>query len=94
MCACSNAQPPAIPAAQQAENNKWADALSFATSLYPVYITAGGILAFTYPSAFSWFVSRGPSSYSLALATVMLAMGLSLSLEELFDVITNPFQSC
>lgn len=92
--ACSN--PPCLPtdsAQELSANNDWEDALAFATSLYPVYVTAGGILAFTKPAAFSWFVSRGPSSYSLALATIMLAMGLSLSLEELLSVITKrPFQ--
>lgn len=92
-CACSDSQHSSTSAAQQVEDNKGADVLSFLTSLYPVYVTAGGVLAFTYPPAFSWFVVRGPSSYSLALATIMLAMGLSLSLEELFDVITKrPFQ--
>ncbi|MCO5565148.1 hypothetical protein L7F22_018821 [Adiantum nelumboides] len=91
--ASSNPLSPSRKSPQSPKKNDWGDALAFATSLYPVYVTAGGILAFTRPSAFSWFVSRGPSSYSFALATIMLAMGVSLSLEELLRVITrHPFQ--
>ncbi|KAJ6860450.1 hypothetical protein NC651_036746 [Populus alba x Populus x berolinensis] len=33
-------------------------------SFYPLHVTAGGILACFNPSAFSWFVKRGPASYS------------------------------
>eukprot|EP00250_Pteridium_aquilinum_P002622 c12844_g1_i1 orf=360-1637(-) len=92
--ACSKSPPPSPPSTQRASDfNSWKEALAFAASLYPVYVTAGGILAFKNPSAFSWFVTRGPSSYSLALATIMLVMGLTLSLEELRDVVVKrPFQ--
>ncbi|KAI5558594.1 hypothetical protein BDE02_17G053600 [Populus trichocarpa] len=38
--------------------------VSSAASFYPLYVTAGGILACFNPSAFSWFVKRGPASYS------------------------------
>ncbi|KAL9351112.1 hypothetical protein Peur_058367 [Populus x canadensis] len=58
--------------------------LSTAASLYPLYVTAGGILACFNPSAFSWFVKRGPASYSLSLGLIMLAMGLTLELKDLF----------
>ena len=57
--------------------------LSTAASLYPLYVTAGGVLACFYPSAFSWFVKRGPASYSLSLGLIMLAMGLTLELKDL-----------
>ena len=78
---------------REESKESWNRALSFATSLYPVYVTVGGIIAFTNPYVFTWFVRRGPSSYSLSLATIMLSMGLSLRLEELLSVITNrPFQ--
>lgn len=46
-------------------------------------MTAGGILACFNPSAFSWFVKRGPASYSLSLGLIMLAMGLTLELKDL-----------
>ena len=83
-----------VSAPEREESNERLNrALSFATSLYPVYVTVGGIIAFTNPYVFTWFVRRGPSSYSLSLATIMLSMGLSLRLEELLSVITNrPFQ--
>jgi hypothetical protein len=49
--------------------------LSTATSLYPLYIVVGGLIACIKPSVFSWFVNRGPAFYSLSLGTIMLAMG-------------------
>lgn len=60
--------------------------LSTAASLYPVYVTAGGALACVKPSAFSWFVHLGPTSYSLSLAFIMLAMGLTLELKDLLGL--------
>ncbi|KAJ6416231.1 hypothetical protein OIU84_004936 [Salix udensis] len=57
--------------------------LSTAASLYPLYVTAGGIFACFYPSAFSWFAKRGPASYSLSLGLIMLSMGLTLELKDL-----------
>lgn len=38
------------------------------------------------PSTFSWFVERGPTSYSLSLGFIMLAMGLTLELKDLFNL--------
>ncbi|KAI5055881.1 hypothetical protein GOP47_0029402 [Adiantum capillus-veneris] len=91
--ACSNRLPPPTNSPPHPQKNDWEDALAIATSLYPVYVTVGGFLAYTNPLAFTWFVSKGPSSYSFSLATIMLAMGLSLSLEDLLRVITkHPFQ--
>ncbi|XP_020524535.1 probable sodium/metabolite cotransporter BASS2, chloroplastic isoform X4 [Amborella trichopoda] len=58
------------------------DLFSFATSLYPVYVTVGGVIACVKPSAFSWFVRRGPASYSFSLGFIMLAMGLTLELSD------------
>ncbi|KGN56248.1 probable sodium/metabolite cotransporter BASS1, chloroplastic [Cucumis sativus] len=62
------------------------DFLSTAASLYPLYVTAGGIVACLEPSTFSWFVQRGPSSYSLSLGLIMLAMGLTLEIKDLFNL--------
>lgn len=38
------------------------------------------------PSAFQWFVQGGPNSYSLSLGLIMLAMGLTLELKNLFSL--------
>ncbi|CAK9321952.1 unnamed protein product [Citrullus colocynthis] len=62
------------------------DFLSMAASLYPLYVTAGGIVACLKPSTFSWFVQRGPASYSFSLGLIMLAMGLTLQLKDLFNL--------
>ncbi|XXG74093.1 hypothetical protein AAC387_Pa07g2900 [Persea americana] len=66
---------------------RWENLLSTAASLYPVYVTAGTVLACAKPSAFSWFVSRGPTAYTLSLAFVMLVMGLTLELRDLFRLL-------
>ncbi|KAG6529375.1 probable sodium/metabolite cotransporter BASS1, chloroplastic [Zingiber officinale] len=63
---------------------RWQNALATAASLYPLYVTIGGSVAVVNPSAFSWFVARGPASYTCALAFIMLAMGLTLELRDLF----------
>lgn len=63
---------------------RWENALATAASLYPLYVTIGGSVAVVNPSAFSWFVARGPASYTCALAFIMLAMGLTLELRDLF----------
>ncbi|GMP63091.1 hypothetical protein CsSME_00024918 [Camellia sinensis var. sinensis] len=65
---------------------RWENMLSTAASLYPLYVTVGGVVACLRPSTFSWFVKRGPTSYSLALGFIMLAMGLSLELSEFFSL--------
>ncbi|KAI8023654.1 hypothetical protein LOK49_LG03G03186 [Camellia lanceoleosa] len=65
---------------------RWENMLSTAASLYPVYVTVGGIVACLRPSTFSWFVKRGPTSYSFALGFIMLAMGLTLELREFFSL--------
>ncbi|KAL8222768.1 hypothetical protein R6Q57_020167 [Mikania cordata] len=57
--------------------------LSTLASLYPVYVTVGGVVACLKPSTFSWFVERGPKSYSYSLGFIMLAMGLTLEFKDL-----------
>lgn len=66
---------------------RWEEWLSTAASLYPVYVTVGGAVACVKPSAFSWFVERGPFSYSCALGFIMLAMGLTLELKDLLGIL-------
>lgn len=68
------------------EKTKWENWLSIAASLYPVYVTVGGVVACLKPSTFSWFVKAGPTSYSLALLFIVLAMGLTLELNELINL--------
>nr|ABR17845.1 unknown [Picea sitchensis] len=66
--------------------------LGTATSLYPLYIVVGGLIACIKPSVFAWFVNRGPASYSLSLGAIMLAMGLTLELRDLMNVLLKrPF---
>ncbi|XP_031274910.1 probable sodium/metabolite cotransporter BASS2, chloroplastic [Pistacia vera] len=62
---------------------RWERILSTAASLYPLYVTVGGVVACLKPSTFGWFVQRGPTSYSLSLGLIMLAMGLTLELKDL-----------
>ncbi|KAH1040572.1 hypothetical protein J1N35_042315 [Gossypium stocksii] len=68
---------------------KWENMLSTAASLYPLYVTVGGTVACFKPSAFAWFVERGPSSYSFSLGLIMLAMGLTLELKDLLNLFTQ-----
>lgn len=49
----------------------------------------GGLIAFWRPSAFTWFVKRGPDSYSAALGIIMLAMGFTLQIKDLLHVLTK-----
>ena len=66
--------------------------LSTAASLYPLYVTAGGVVACVKPSVFAWFVARGPISYSLSLGLIMLSMGITLKLMDFFNLlIQRPF---
>nr|XP_010930820.1 probable sodium/metabolite cotransporter BASS1, chloroplastic [Elaeis guineensis] len=71
---------------------RWEKMLSTAASLYPLYVTFGGTVACVKPSAFSWFVERAPASYSFSLGFIMLAMGLTLELRDLFALLRQrPF---
>ncbi|XP_022929228.1 sodium/pyruvate cotransporter BASS2, chloroplastic-like [Cucurbita moschata] len=80
-----NTELPSLPTPPQ-KPTPVAKFVSTAAGLFPLYITAGGVVACLKPSTFSWFVRRGPGSYSLALGLVMLAMGLTLELKDLFTL--------
>ncbi|KAI3707834.1 hypothetical protein L2E82_36699 [Cichorium intybus] len=67
-------------------NTGWENALSTLASLYPVYVTVGGVVACLKPSAFSWCVERAPNSYSFSLGFIMLAMGLTLEFKDLVNL--------
>ncbi|XP_002263202.1 probable sodium/metabolite cotransporter BASS2, chloroplastic [Vitis vinifera] len=71
---------------------RWENMLSTAASLYPLYVTAGGVVACVKPSVFAWFVEKGPASYSLSLGLIMLSMGITLKLRDFFNLlIQRPF---
>ncbi|KAM0036213.1 putative Bile acid:sodium symporter/arsenical resistance protein Acr3 [Helianthus debilis subsp. tardiflorus] len=67
-------------------NTKWETLLSTLASLYPVYVTVGGVVACLKPSTFSWFVQKAPGSYSFSLGFIMLAMGLTLEFKDLVNL--------
>lgn len=67
-------------------NPRWESWLATAASLYPLYVTVGGTIACLRPSTFSWFVKAGPTSYSLTLGFIMLAMGITLELKDLINL--------
>ncbi|EXB29039.1 putative sodium-dependent transporter yocS [Morus notabilis] len=66
----------------QEKKPRWENVLSTAASLYPVYVSVGGVVACGKPSAFAWFVKAAPASYSAALGLIMLAMGITLELKD------------
>ncbi|KAL2477621.1 putative sodium/metabolite cotransporter BASS1 [Forsythia ovata] len=68
------------------EKPRWENWLATAASLYPIYVTVGGVVACLRPSTFSWFVKRAPTSYSLTLGFIMLAMGITLELKDLINL--------
>lgn len=68
------------------ERPRWENWLATAASLYPLYVTVGGAVAFVRPTTFSWFVNMGPTSYSLTLGFIMLSMGITLELKELISL--------
>ncbi|CAI9101571.1 OLC1v1038934C1 [Oldenlandia corymbosa var. corymbosa] len=74
------------PLSVKSENPKWENVLSALASLYPLYVTVGGAVACVRPSTFSWFVEKGPTSYSLSLGFIMLTMGLTLELKDLINL--------
>lgn len=75
-----------LPLNLRGRKPRWENLLSTAASLYPVYVTVGGIFACLQPSTFSWFVNKGPVSYSLSLGFIMLVMGLTLELKDLMNL--------
>ncbi|XP_047976472.1 probable sodium/metabolite cotransporter BASS1, chloroplastic [Salvia hispanica] len=81
---CSvNSNPESLAAVDKPRLEEW---LSAAASLYPVYVTVGGVLAFIRPSTFSFFVNMAPNSYSFTLGLIMLSMGITLEFKELIDL--------
>ncbi|KAK1374228.1 putative sodium/metabolite cotransporter BASS2, chloroplastic [Heracleum sosnowskyi] len=68
------------------EQPKWGKMVSDAASLYPIYVTLGGVVAYVRPSTFYWFVEKAPTSYSLGLGLIMLSMGLTLELQDLINL--------
>ena len=72
-----------------AEGSRAAGILDTAASMYPAYVILGGILAVLRPESYHWFVSRGPTTYSLALGAIMMVMGLTLRVEDLMEVIAK-----
>ncbi|KAL5789520.1 hypothetical protein ACOSQ2_004408 [Xanthoceras sorbifolium] len=75
-----------MPVAVTPAKPRWENMLSTAASLYPVYVTVGGVIACLKPSTFAWFVNRAPFSYILSLGLIMLAMGLTLELKDLLGL--------
>ncbi|KAL5854420.1 hypothetical protein ACOSQ4_004222 [Xanthoceras sorbifolium] len=75
-----------MPVAVTPAKPRWENMLSTAASLYPVYVTVGGVIACLKPSTFAWFVNRAPFSYTLSLGLIMLAMGLTLELKDLLGL--------
>lgn len=70
----------------------WDYWLATLASLYPLYVTVGGLVACFKPSTFSWFVERAPTSYSLILGFIMLSMGITLELKDLVNLfMQRPF---
>ncbi|KAK9077060.1 hypothetical protein SSX86_005395 [Deinandra increscens subsp. villosa] len=67
-------------------NTKGETLLSTLASLYPVYVTVGGVVACLKPSTFSWVVERAPKSYSYSLGFIMLVMGLTLEFKDLVNL--------
>ncbi|XP_042507829.1 probable sodium/metabolite cotransporter BASS2, chloroplastic [Macadamia integrifolia] len=74
------------------EKPRWVKVLDTAASLYPLYVTVGGIVACVKPNAFSWLVKRAPASYTISLGFIMLAMGLTLELRDFYSLfMQRPF---
>nr|XP_043630677.1 probable sodium/metabolite cotransporter BASS2, chloroplastic [Erigeron canadensis] len=74
------------PSVTHHHDPKWENMLSGLASLYPVYVTLGGVVACLKPSTFSWFVERAPHSYSWSLGFIMLSMGLTLEFQDLVSL--------
>jgi len=61
--------------------------LTHFTNLYPVWLILSAVIAFLYPSSFSWF--DGPWING-ALMTVMLGMGMTLTVEDFRRLLRAP----
>ena len=82
---CAKMQPSRL----SAEGGRVDAILNTAASMYPVYVMFGGLLAVLRPESYHWFVSRGPTTYSLALGAIMMVMGLTLRVEDLMEVVAK-----
>ena len=58
-----------------------------ATKLFPLWSLAVGIVALYEPSTFLWY---GKDAISVGLGIIMLGMGLTLSVEDFYEVLKNP----
>ncbi|XP_074275044.1 putative sodium/metabolite cotransporter BASS2, chloroplastic [Silene latifolia] len=83
---CSNNNLQNVNNNEETNVPRWHNMLSTAASLYPLYVTVGGVVACYNPSAFAWFVNRGPFSYSLSLGLIMLSMGVTLEFKDLVNL--------
>lgn len=61
--------------------------LNAATTLFPLWVLLGGLLALLYPPLFTWF--SGPAIV-WGLAVIMLGMGITLSVEDFRGVARMP----
>ncbi|KAK4533466.1 hypothetical protein CCYA_CCYA17G4348 [Cyanidiococcus yangmingshanensis] len=61
--------------------------VEFATNLFPVYVLLGSLLAATSPSVFTFFRRE---YISPTLSIIMLAMGLTLSMEDFVAILRKP----
>src|SRR5690242_952938 len=61
--------------------------LNHVTTLFPVWVLLGGVLALMHPPLFTWF--RG-SAIVWGLAVIMLGMGITLSFEDFKRVLRQP----
>ena len=57
-----------------------------ATKLFPLWSLAVGIVALYEPSTFLWY---GKDAISVGLGIIMLGMGLTLSVEDFYEVLKN-----
>src|SRR5690606_14188275 len=57
-------------------------------NLYPLWIISSSLLAFLYPPAFLWFSGQ---FMVIALALVMLGMGLTLKVEDFKKILEVPW---
>lgn len=57
--------------------------------LFPLWVTAGGVIALVYPPAFTWFLHW--NLVTPGLQVIMLGMGLTLELDDFARVLRTPW---
>jgi bile acid:Na+ symporter, BASS family len=62
-------------------------ALELLTNLFPLWVVGGGVLALIHPPLFTWFSGK---AIVWGLAVIMLAMGMTLSVEDVKRVLKLP----